>query len=225
MTTSSDTPAKKKHRKTRDDARERLLDAAEFLFAEHGFHAVPVRDIIELAGTRLADISDHFGGKEGLFKEVITRRAALINADRVAALEKVPDKGRPKVRLKAVVEAFARPILARSKEGAGWGNYLRLIAQVNTMRSGVLLLIADQFNPMASRFIGQMSAIFPEMTQRQLLNAYQFMLSATLTVFSNNYRVDSLSSNAVKSSSFDKQYEDLLEFVVGGIARMGERKD
>jgi AcrR family transcriptional regulator len=217
MTEAVNASTGKRRRSTRAQTRERLLDAAESLFAAYGFHAVPVRDIVKLAGTRLADINDHFGGKEELFRDVITRRATLINSDRAEGLAKLSAFGEPRVRIRAVVEAFTAPMLARSKEGDGWENYLKLIAQISTTRSSVLLLIADQFNPIAARFIDQIQAIFPDMSQRQRLNAYQFMVSAAVTVFSNNYRVDSLSDGTVHSADFDQHYVDLIDFIVGGI--------
>jgi AcrR family transcriptional regulator len=221
---SSDNATTRKRRSTRDETQKRLLDAAEFLFAEYGFHAVPVRAIIKLAETRLADINDLFGGKEELFKEVIARRANVINEDRAIRLALVPIKGKAKVRLQAVVEAFAEPLLIRSKEGAGWENYLRLIAQLNTMGSDVLLPLADQFNPMAARFIAQIADIFPAMTQRQQLIAFQLMMSATLALFSNNRRIDALSDNIIKSSNFDQHYDDLLAFITSGIVGISETK-
>lgn len=222
MTNAESPLISRRPRRSREQTRELLLDAAEFLFAEHGFHAVPVRDIIGLAGTRLADINKFFGGKDELFKDVITRRASVINSDRAEGLDRLPSSGDPQDRIRFLVEAFTFPMLARSKEGAGWQNYLRLIAQITTMRSNVLLLIADQFNPMAARFINQIQVIFPKMTQRQLLNSYQLMLSAAVMVFSNNYRVDSLSCSIINSVDFDDHYIDLIDFIVGGILKISQ---
>ena len=48
-------------------SRQRLLDAAERLFAEHGFHGVSLRTITAEAGMNLAAANYYFGGKEGLF--------------------------------------------------------------------------------------------------------------------------------------------------------------
>ena len=43
--------------------KERILDAAERLFARHGFYGISVRDITEAAGVDVALVSYHFGGK------------------------------------------------------------------------------------------------------------------------------------------------------------------
>ena len=55
-------------------SRERLLDAAEELFADYGFNGVSVRQIVEAAKVNLGAIPYHFGTKENLFKQVIYRR-------------------------------------------------------------------------------------------------------------------------------------------------------
>ena len=51
-------------------ARERLLDAAETLFARYGFNGVSARDIVKVAGVNLGALPYYFGTKENLFKEV-----------------------------------------------------------------------------------------------------------------------------------------------------------
>jgi AcrR family transcriptional regulator len=61
------------------ETQQRLLDAAEILFADKGFDAVSVRDIAGAAGVNVAAVNYHFGGKERLYRTVLTR---LIRAKR-----------------------------------------------------------------------------------------------------------------------------------------------
>ena len=56
------------------DTKERMLDTAEGLFAEHGFPATSMRDITNAAGVNLAAINYHFGSKESLLIAVLQRR-------------------------------------------------------------------------------------------------------------------------------------------------------
>ena len=70
-------------------AKGRILDAAERLFAQHGFYGVSVRDITDAAGVDVALVSYHFGGKRELFTAVFQRRAELLNAERLEMLEGV----------------------------------------------------------------------------------------------------------------------------------------
>jgi AcrR family transcriptional regulator len=51
-----------------------IMDAAEQLFAEHGFAGTSVRDIAESAGVNLAMISYYFGSKERLMEAMFNYR-------------------------------------------------------------------------------------------------------------------------------------------------------
>ena len=75
--------------------RERILDAAERLFAAQGFHAVSVRDITAAAGVDVALVNYHFGGKHALFEDVFMRRAEVLNAERLRRLELLVAKAAP----------------------------------------------------------------------------------------------------------------------------------
>ena len=54
------------------EARNRLLDAAMRLFAEHGFSKTSTRDIAEAAQVNISAISYYFGDKAGLYRAVFT---------------------------------------------------------------------------------------------------------------------------------------------------------
>jgi TetR/AcrR family transcriptional regulator, regulator of cefoperazone and chloramphenicol sensitivity len=56
------------------DSKDRILDEAEALFAEKGFHAVTVREITQAARCNLAAVNYHFGNKQNLYLEVFRTR-------------------------------------------------------------------------------------------------------------------------------------------------------
>ncbi len=61
-----------------DATRRALLNAALVVFAEHGYEAASVRDITGRAKVNQGAITYHFGGKEGLYRDVLrTAREAL----------------------------------------------------------------------------------------------------------------------------------------------------
>ncbi len=57
-----------------ENTRERILDQAERLFAAKGFEAVSVREITRAAGSNLAAVNYHFGGKDNLYMGVFRER-------------------------------------------------------------------------------------------------------------------------------------------------------
>jgi TetR/AcrR family transcriptional regulator, regulator of cefoperazone and chloramphenicol sensitivity len=56
-----------------DRTRERILEAAGQLFADHGFEATTVRDICQTAGANIAAVNYYFGDKERLYVEAVVR--------------------------------------------------------------------------------------------------------------------------------------------------------
>ena len=62
------------HHDKNDPTRERLLDEAEILFAQKGFHAVSIREITSVAKCNLAAVNYHFGNKENLYLEIFRSR-------------------------------------------------------------------------------------------------------------------------------------------------------
>ena len=53
------------------DSRARILAVATPLFAKHGLNGVGIRELASAAGVNLSMISYYFGGKEGLYAEVL----------------------------------------------------------------------------------------------------------------------------------------------------------
>ena len=50
--------------------KEKILDAAEAVFAKNGYAGATVREICDLAGANVASVNYYFGGKEGLYTEL-----------------------------------------------------------------------------------------------------------------------------------------------------------
>ncbi|WP_413287599.1 TetR/AcrR family transcriptional regulator [Bdellovibrio sp. HCB337] len=62
-------------------AKARILEVAAKLFAEKGLEGTSVRDISKAAGLNLSLISYYFGGKEGLYTELIHNFAQTIRSE------------------------------------------------------------------------------------------------------------------------------------------------
>ncbi|MDB6077298.1 MAG: transcriptional regulator, TetR family, partial [Akkermansiaceae bacterium] len=67
--------------------KQRLIEAAEHLFADDGFEKVSVRDITNRAGANVAAVNYHFGSREGLVEIVMARYINPISEERIARLE------------------------------------------------------------------------------------------------------------------------------------------
>ncbi|MGW7518306.1 TetR/AcrR family transcriptional regulator [Streptomyces sp. NPDC054796] len=91
------------------DTRTQILDAAEHLFAEHGYRGTSVRAITGLAGANLAAVGYHFGSKAELMAAVARRVIEPINAAQCAGLDALLARA-PDPAVGELVEAFAGPL-------------------------------------------------------------------------------------------------------------------
>lgn len=110
--------------------RERLLDAAERLFAERGIDGVSLARITAAAGARNASaLQYHFGSKTGLLQAIFARRMAVVNARRLELLARV-DPAEPRTALRRIAEALVIPFAEQIDGGPGGKAYVRFTAQV-----------------------------------------------------------------------------------------------
>jgi AcrR family transcriptional regulator len=200
--------------------RTQLLDSAEELFADRGYFGASVRDITDHAGTRVASISDTFGGKENLFRDVLLRRIQPLNGDRRARLASLPSTGSRAQRLRALIHAFSEPMLVRAAESQGWRNYFRLTAQLANSGQSIQLLVADEYNAIAEEFIQQLQQLFPHASEPVIHDAYLNMLASTQQVFADNLRLDSLTAGRIHTHDIAQRYASLVPFVEGGVTRL-----
>jgi AcrR family transcriptional regulator len=94
-----------------ETTRGRLLDAAERLFAAHGFRATSVRDITAAAGCNVAAVNYHFRNKESLYREMFRRRLRVLREQRIASIRRAMDSAGERASLEQVLEGFTTAFL------------------------------------------------------------------------------------------------------------------
>ncbi|MEV4053830.1 TetR family transcriptional regulator [Amycolatopsis sp. NPDC049688] len=112
------------------DTRTQILDAAERLFGERGFHGTSVRAITELAGANLAAVGYHFGSKAELLAAVARRVIEPINAAQNAELDRLLART-PDPPVADLVAAFVGPLFDGMPDGdEGGARTSRLIMTI-----------------------------------------------------------------------------------------------
>lgn len=110
-----------------DSTRQRILDTAERLFAEQGFHVTTLRQITSEAGVNLAAVNYHHGSKDALILAVFQRRLDDLNSERLTRLEQALSASNPP-QLERILEAFIYPALLLSSSSSGDdGRFMRLL--------------------------------------------------------------------------------------------------
>lgn len=204
---------------TRSQAtRKRILDAAERLFAQRGFHGVSIRDVTGEAGVDVALANYHFGSKFGLLEAVFMRRAEILNAERLAMLDAVLEAGRRSPpTLEEIIDAFTHPLLDRSaRGGAGWKSWFALVAEVNNSTEFGGVLMSKTFDPVVQRFIEAMRRALPGCDERDIYWAYHFLSGALTLTFAETGRIDKLSGGVCRSNDLDSVHQRLVPFCAAG---------
>ena len=113
---------------------DRILDAAEELFAELGIAGTSVRTITEKAKVNVAAVNYHFDSKENLVRKVLDRRTADLEHLRTIALDEVEANAAREGRAPSateLVEAMIFPIVDRALSGTdGWQHFIRFISRL-----------------------------------------------------------------------------------------------
>src|SRR3954463_10026219 len=92
-----------------DTTRDRLLDTAERLFAEHGYQATTMRAVTTEAAANIAAVNYHFGSTQAPLGVGAPRALGPVVEDRrarVDALEAEPT-------VEAIVDAIIGPLIER----------------------------------------------------------------------------------------------------------------
>jgi len=205
--------------KKSESMRALLLDTAETLFAERGFHGASVRDITEAANVRNASVNYHFESKENLFRAVIERRIeplAALRRERLLDVE--PDPQAPEMSVRHIVKSFAEPMLDFAENnGTGWRNYCVLIARLAVQKQWGENTTSKKYDDHAHLFLNALQTTFPEASLYRIHCCFQFLLSITLYAVCNNERIDTLSSGQFRSDDLSSLRGPFLDYAVGGI--------
>ena len=170
----------------------RILDAAEELFMQHGFEGASMRMLTAKAGVNLAAINYHFGSKDALIEAVFRRRLDVMNAERIAELERLEQAaGSAPLAAEAIIRAFIGASLRMIEDARGGGrNFIRLLGRAYTEPAKpIRALIGQMYAPAMERFKAAFVRALPELPKDELVWRMHFMfgtlaytLAATDTV-------------------------------------------
>jgi AcrR family transcriptional regulator len=201
------------------ETKQRILDAAELLFADSGYDAVSLRDVARQAPVLLGQIPYHFGSKENLFEEVIARRAVELNRDRRSALRDLHGG-----RVEEILDTFLRPYLNLvTGDDQGWRAYARLIAQIGQSRRWQQLS-ARYFGELGHRVIDLLIEAEPALAKPLAVHGYVHMVSVMFGVFAASGLIDIFSDGALASADLESAYSSMIIFAAGGIRALAQVK-
>lgn len=197
---------------------ERILDAAERLFAEHGFNATSLRQITTSATANLAAVNYHFGDKENLYTEVIRRRIRPINALRLARLEQaVLEAGEQPPPLVDVLRILMGPIFEAHRDPSRGGPHIvRLISRTLTeplpfMRD----LVASEFHAVIARFGQIVRRHVAQLSPEEFLWRLSFVVGAMQHTLGTLHQMSTLTRGICRDNDYDGA---LARFITSAVA-------
>lgn len=202
-------------------SRERLLDAAEQLFAERGFDATSTRDIAARSGDTLGTLSYHFGSKDGLLGEVIRRRFDALAEMRREMYQAIQQRHpRRKPTLDEVLACVVVPFVERALRGdAAWRSYITLLGRMMYSREpNHYRMIASLTDPLAKQMLGWLAEAAPGTSAVDRGYAYQFLVGALVDSCAQveHDRLRRLTDGACSAFDYDEISVRLLRFVIAG---------
>ncbi|WP_082855549.1 TetR/AcrR family transcriptional regulator [Paraburkholderia phytofirmans] len=204
-------------RKAGDATREKMLDAAEELFANNGFHGTSMRDVAEASDARIALVTYHFGTKDLLFDKVVERRASVMAHRRIQALDaarlRTPEGPLP---IKDLVEGYVWPFVERSADGGqGWKSYSRLVARLANSPDWAKI-ISKHYDAVARQYVVEFRKALPDVSEEDVHHGFSFMVGAMVALIAEPGRVEALSTGRFAASDLRHVYDRLVPFLVAG---------
>jgi AcrR family transcriptional regulator len=206
--------------KQNPDTRERILDAAEALFVEHGFEATTMRMITGRAGVNLASINYHFGSKEALVQDVFRRRLTWLNQERLRELERfeAEAKGAP-LKPHQIVEAFFGVSLRMAADTEHGGHtFMRLLGRTYTEPTAfVRQFLADEYAVVVPRFKQALFRSLPDVPPEEILWRFHFMLGAMSYAIAGTDALQLMAEYELDEKDPGALARRLMPFLLGGL--------
>ena len=162
--------------------KDKILNAAERLFAEQGFEHTSLRQITSSADVNLASVNYHFGTKKALIQAVMERYHATFMPALDERLKNLQAKGFTSTD--EVLNCFVEPLLGLQRiNPQGTSIYLSLLGHAYSEIQGHLRRFTMQhFGEVVQRFLLCIHQANPHLSPATLFWRLHFTLGATVFV-------------------------------------------
>lgn len=194
--------------------KDRILHAAEELFAQQGFASTSLRQVTSRADVNIAAVNYHFGSKDNLVNEVFRRRMDVMSAQRLAALAKAVDA--TPGQLDPILAAFVEPALAMAQDRHGGGAFIRVIARAYAESNDSLRkFLSDQYGHVLRAFAKAIAPCVPALGKEDLYWRLDF-LSGALTYAMADFGLIKRPAGVSESTHRQRAAKALIHFASAG---------
>lgn len=194
--------------------KDRILQAAEELFAQQGFGATSLRQVTSRADVNIAAVNYHFGSKDNLVNEVFRRRMDDMSRDRLHALQAAVTQ-HPGM-LEPILAAFVEPALAMAQGRHGGGAFIRVIARAYAESNDNLRkFLSDQYGHVLRDFAKAIATCVPGLGKEELYWRLDF-LSGALTYAMADFGLIKRPSSVSETTHRQRAAKALIRFAAAG---------
>lgn len=203
--------------------KQRILEAAEDLFAKHGFAGASLRQVTAAANVNLAAVNYHFGSKDRLIEEVFRRRLDELNARRLAALKRA--LGKPEHSLEDVLAAFIKPALELSLDRSGGPAFVRVLARAYAEHNERLRkFLSDNYGHVLKEFAAVFGRLLPQLEKEELYWRLDIVAGA-LTYAMADFGVIKRRSGQSERDFRERAAQHLIRFAAAGLREQQGTRD
>lgn len=207
------------------DTKDRILDAAEELFADHGFAASSLRAITTTAEVNLAAVNYHFGSKEELLGAVLERRMGPINRERIEILDRLEaEAGSNPVAIEALVDAMLRPAFSAIAGLGGHGaRFVRLMARTHVEPNADLRArFLEMFAEVIERYTNAFRRALPHLGDHELHWRLHFLVGAMAHTLASAQHEGCVQVRGAGAHESGDVLESLVRFATFGLQAPAE---
>src|SRR5271169_1377611 len=198
-------------------ARERILSAAEDLFAELGFDAASSRQIAIKADVPVALVSYHFKDKLGLYRAVFEALSPNSLEQRKAGLALAEMESDPDRRLEMIVKALIVPMLKlRTHESSVHFGTLSA-REANDPRAVERGIMQNFVDPVALAAIDLLYKSLPGRDKARAGWAFEMIVGTMLFIMADTGRLKRLTAGACDPNNVDATLRYILPLLLDGI--------
>ncbi|MGB7037490.1 MAG: CerR family C-terminal domain-containing protein [Xanthobacteraceae bacterium] len=196
--------------------RERILKAAERLFAERGYDATSVRAIVAKARVNQAAINYHFEGKDGLYREVLLGAFRAMTEDQLAHAEETKAMS-PEEALHAFIRRQLHPLMGRDE----YSRHMRIFNWETVRPTPVFRSLLSQeaapFMGLAASIVGR---LMPGADKRTITVASIWLMGQSSVFLRNRETLAQPPVGLVLDDAMvDWLSQQIGNWVVGGLGR------
>lgn len=194
--------------------KDRILGAAEELFAQFGFSGTSLRQVTSRADVNIAAVNYHFGSKENLVNEVFRRRMDDMSSQRMKALNAAVQEHPGE--LEPILAAFVEPALALAQDRHGGGAFVRVLARAYAEKNDSLRkFLSDHYGHVLREFAKAIAADMPELSKEALYWRLDFLAGA-LTYAMADFGLIKRPAGVSEIAHRERAARELIRFAAAG---------